>query len=142
MVKHVNPDGGWKVLIIDEESTKIISAALSMYDIMDENVSCTCVPLRLSPMSYRMDRADPMDRPIDCTVVEGLEKKRRKMPKSDALYFLTPTEASIDLLNEDWKDRSEPQYRAIHLFFSTRTLLAVLARVGRADVDEPLTHVR
>jgi len=41
MVKHVNPDGGWKVLIIDEESTKIISAALSMYAIMDENVSCT-----------------------------------------------------------------------------------------------------
>jgi hypothetical protein len=41
MVRRVQPNGGWKVLIIDEESTKIISGALSMYDIMEDNVSGT-----------------------------------------------------------------------------------------------------
>ena len=51
--------------------------------------------------------------------VEGLEKRRQKMPGMEALYFLTPCENSIRLLNEDFADRSEPQYKAIHLHFMT-----------------------
>ena len=39
MVKAVNPPGGWKILVIDAVTTRIISSACSMYDIMEEGVS-------------------------------------------------------------------------------------------------------
>lgn len=40
MIRTVSPTNGWKVLILDHDSTRIISAACRMYDIMEEGVTC------------------------------------------------------------------------------------------------------
>eukprot|EP01094_Clydonella_sp_ATCC50884_P014890 TRINITY_DN2545_c0_g1_i3.p1 TRINITY_DN2545_c0_g1~~TRINITY_DN2545_c0_g1_i3.p1 ORF type:complete len:176 (+),score=27.31 TRINITY_DN2545_c0_g1_i3:32-529(+) len=88
---EASPAATWKVLVIDEGTTPLISAACTMFDITEENVS----------------------------TVEGLEKRRRPFPNMEAVYFISPTEPSIALLNQDFADRSEPHYKCAHIFFPT-----------------------
>eukprot|EP01094_Clydonella_sp_ATCC50884_P014889 TRINITY_DN2545_c0_g1_i2.p1 TRINITY_DN2545_c0_g1~~TRINITY_DN2545_c0_g1_i2.p1 ORF type:complete len:441 (+),score=141.99 TRINITY_DN2545_c0_g1_i2:170-1324(+) len=54
------------------------------------------------------------------STVEGLEKRRRPFPNMEAVYFISPTEPSIALLNQDFADRSEPHYKCAHIFFPTK----------------------
>lgn len=46
MVRSVVPQvgSGWKVLIVDHNSMRIISAACKMYDVMEENVTGKSAP--------------------------------------------------------------------------------------------------
>ncbi len=46
-----------------------------------------------------------------------LQREKLDMP---AIYFIEPSEESVRMFIEDYKDKSKPQYSAIHLFFSTR----------------------
>ena len=41
VIRSVKPASGWKVLIVDYESMRIINAAVRMYDIMEEGVTRT-----------------------------------------------------------------------------------------------------
>eukprot|EP00955_Chlamydomonas_euryale_P054091 355680-Chlamydomonas_euryale.AAC.4 len=63
------------------------------------------------------------------SVVEDLHKDRQPLPLP-AVYFLTPTSASVERLLADYGDDSEPQYSAAHVFFSSRVWLSVV-RGGR-----------
>eukprot|EP01132_Coremiostelium_polycephalum_P009201 gene9201-11276_t len=94
MIRAVNPEanGGWKVLIVNTESLRIISAACGMYDIMEEKV----------------------------TVVEKIENPRQQIANVEAIYFLTPTTDSIDRLIKDFEKKAKPQYLAIHLFLTSK----------------------
>mmetsp|Transcript_19141 Transcript_19141/g.24630 ORF Transcript_19141/g.24630 Transcript_19141/m.24630 type:complete len:678 (-) Transcript_19141:670-2703(-) len=65
---------GWKVLIVDEPSMKVLSAAVGMYDIMERKV----------------------------TIVENLDKKRAPFPDMGAIYLLDPNPASISKMIEDF----------------------------------------
>ena len=40
VVRSVTPASGWKVLIVDQDTMRIISASCRMYDIMEEGVTC------------------------------------------------------------------------------------------------------
>eukprot|EP01117_Protostelium_nocturnum_P003438 TRINITY_DN1446_c0_g1_i1.p1 TRINITY_DN1446_c0_g1~~TRINITY_DN1446_c0_g1_i1.p1 ORF type:complete len:630 (-),score=247.36 TRINITY_DN1446_c0_g1_i1:73-1929(-) len=93
MIRSVKPANGLKILLLDAGSTKIISAACRMFDIIEEGV----------------------------TLVEPIQIKRQPLPKLEAIYFLTPIEESIQGLIEDFSDAKHPQYAAAHLFF-TRAL--------------------
>ncbi|EPZ31820.1 Sec1-like 2 domain-containing protein [Rozella allomycis CSF55] len=66
---------GWKILITDPISVKVISAAVKMYDITDENIM----------------------------VVEDITKGRQPYPAYQAIYFLTPMAKSVDALLNDMK---------------------------------------
>ena len=78
----------WKVLVMDSQATRIISAALTMYDIMEQRV----------------------------TIVEQLELKRAPFPEMDVLYFCSPTKDAIQKIVEDFEET--PRYGPVHLFFT------------------------
>ena len=46
--------GGWLVLVLDAESTRIISSTLRMYDIMEQGVTCKLVTLIYPPPLLRI----------------------------------------------------------------------------------------
>lgn len=59
-----------------------------------------------------------------------IERRRKKFPKTDAIYFITPTKRSIQRLIDDFEIKgkkgvneeliSKPQYGAVHLFFTSK----------------------
>jgi syntaxin-binding protein 1 len=76
-------------LLVDTHTLRIVSAACRQYDIMERGV----------------------------TVVEQIEKPRQPLSDLDAVYFLTPSEQSVDSLLNDHR-LSSPLYRCTHVFFS------------------------
>lgn len=75
---------------MDESSTKIISSALTMYDIMEHRV----------------------------TLVEQLLKKRQPFPEMDVIYFIAPTSESVIQVSKDFPLGGKAKYGSVHLFFS------------------------
>jgi syntaxin-binding protein 1 len=47
-------------------------------------------------------------------IIEDLNKKRRPMPKFDAIYFITPTRISLNLVVEDFVEKNH--YKSKHVF--------------------------
>jgi len=73
---------GWKILIVDDPSMKVISAAVGMYDIMERQIS----------------------------LVESLGKKRAPFREMAAIYVLSPTIDSVEKLVADYADKSKILY--------------------------------
>jgi len=91
----------WRVLVVDNESVKVISAAAKMYDVMDKNI----------------------------TVVENISLKRQPIPQMEAIYFLTPSREIVEALCEDFQ--GTPLYACAHVFFTSnleRDLLELMAK--------------
>lgn len=76
-------------LIVDSHTLRIVSGACRQYDILERGV----------------------------TVVEQIEKPRQPLSDLDALYFLSPSEPSIEWLIKDHKS-SNALYRFSHVFFA------------------------
>ena len=45
------------------------------------------------------------------TLIEDLTKKRQPITNMEAIYFITPTDASIARLLDDFRDPARPQYK-------------------------------
>jgi len=73
---------GWKILIVDDPSMRVISSAVGMYDIMERNVS----------------------------LVEALDKKRAPFKDMAAMYILSPTKDSVEKLILDFEDKNKLLY--------------------------------
>lgn len=80
------------LLVLDEKNVRLISSYFKMIELMEMGV----------------------------TALEKLELKRKSFPKMQAVYLLTPTPRSVDLLLEDFPKKKTGQYGAIHLFFSSK----------------------
>ncbi|KNC86315.1 hypothetical protein SARC_01539, partial [Sphaeroforma arctica JP610] len=89
MIKAVKPANEWKVLVIDDHTTRIISSAVRMYDITDNGV----------------------------TVVEQLSKVRQPLRHYEAIYFVKPCAESFKKIEMDFQNNFK--YAAIHLFTSS-----------------------
>jgi len=85
-----NVAGDWKVLVMDELTTKVMSSACKMSDILDRGVA----------------------------LVEDLAKKRQPQPAMAGIYFISPTIKSVTLLCEDFA--KEPLYASANVFFSSK----------------------
>ena len=75
---------------MDEKSTKIVSAALTMYDIMEHRV----------------------------TLVELLSRPRQPFPEMDVVYFVSPTKKAVEDIGKDFLNAEKAKYGDVHLFFT------------------------
>eukprot|EP00743_Colponemidia_sp_Colp-15_P009164 GILK01009998.1.p1 GENE.GILK01009998.1~~GILK01009998.1.p1 ORF type:complete len:654 (+),score=153.21 GILK01009998.1:211-2172(+) len=110
MIGSVRTPEGYVVMVVDKWTLRILSAACGMSDIADVGV----------------------------TVVEKLEIQRQRLPEMEALYFISPEADSVDALVRDFSSAKKPQYRAVHLFFSTSANQVVMNKLAQAPHLIPL----
>ena len=130
----------WSVLIMDPVSTRVMSHACQISEILDYGISCKALwtytlllaSLRadsiLSWLQLRMRLAKLQSYPAFSlgssiclsvhAVVENIEKKREPLLSISGVYFITPTDRSVQRLVDDWKAR--PQYKTAHVFFTSK----------------------
>lgn len=82
-------EGEWKILILDHYTTKLLSSCCKMSTLMSEKIS----------------------------VVEDLHKNREPVPNMKAIYFITPTEKSIEALINDFRKKNQ-KYKAAYVYFT------------------------
>lgn len=80
---------------MDEAATRVISSALTMYDIMERRV----------------------------TLVEQLAKNRQPFPDMDVIYLAAPTIESVKRISDDFENRQKAKYGNVHIFFIDSVLL-------------------
>jgi syntaxin-binding protein 1 len=93
------------VMIVDDYTVKILSSIVSMSDLLAKGVFS----------------------------LEKLEIAREAFPKFHGLYFISPTEASIKILEQDFADPKYPQYGRVHIFFSHSCTDGVLNQLSKND---------
>lgn len=94
----------WSVLIVDERALRIIGSCLRMFDVMEENI----------------------------VVIENLKMKRQPFPSFPGIYFVTPTEESINHIIEDFSTPGKAVYKNAHIFFTStapKSLIVKLAKI-------------
>jgi len=93
----------WKVLVLDDASTRIISSVLTMYDIMEQRV----------------------------TIVEQLKLGRQPFPEMEVIYFISPTMDSVKRVVADFNvpRGKQVKYGNVHLFFTDTLSDALMAEL-------------
>lgn len=80
------------ILVMDDHTKQLFAGICNLFEIMTKSV-------------FHLER---------------LELKRKEFPATPAIYFISPTQKSIDKLIDDFQDLENPQYASVHLFFSTK----------------------
>eukprot|EP00879_Flechtneria_rotunda_P021957 GHRR01023154.1.p2 GENE.GHRR01023154.1~~GHRR01023154.1.p2 ORF type:complete len:103 (+),score=27.22 GHRR01023154.1:907-1215(+) len=70
------------------------------------------------------------------SVVEDLDKAREPLPLA-AVYYITPSPASVQRLLADFADK--PLYPSVHVFFSNRVTPDAVEKIKRSKVGPRLT---
>lgn len=81
----------YMVLVLDHRATRVLSSALTMFDVMQESIS----------------------------LVESLEKARQPMREMEVIYFIEPSQASVRLVCEDFAQAGHEKYADVHIFFTS-----------------------
>ncbi|KAJ2700986.1 syntaxin binding protein 1 [Coemansia sp. IMI 203386] len=112
----------WRVVVVDRASLKIISNALKMHAILEQNVMA----------------------------VQLITRSRQPYPDMDAIYILVPCADSIlrmidDFSNEaDQQDDAQTKYAHAHLFFTgqlSKELFALLTRSRAAPYVKNISEM-
>lgn len=83
---------------MDELATRVISSALTMYDIMERRV----------------------------TLVEQLAKNRQPFPDMDVIYLASPTIESVKRISGDFETRQKAKYGNVHIFFIDQVIYNII----------------
>jgi len=104
-----------KILLVDKTTMRIMSSACRMYDVLQQGV----------------------------TVVEDVTINRQPLP-FDAIYFLSPTETSVERLLTDFdpKKKKKVQYPRVHLFFNARIDDKLLAKIQDHYVSDRIKTLK
>ncbi len=97
------PDVPNFILVVDMVTTRIVSSCAKMIDLLEEGV----------------------------VALERLDVQRKRFPTMHAIYFITPTDTSIDFLMKDYSNPKEPSYGNIHLFFSNHVDQHLLEKMSK-----------
>ncbi|KAN0088471.1 Sec1-like protein [Tylopilus felleus] len=87
-IRSVNPQGRWKILVVDGYSQKLLGSVLKQFDILEENV----------------------------TLIESISNYREPQ-QFEAVYILMPTTQNVERIIKDFSNDHQPQYLGAHLFF-------------------------
>lgn len=68
------------------------------------------------------------------SVLEKLELKRQPLAKMEAIYLITPSEASIKFVIKDFQDEDTPMYKAAHLFFTGHLPDSQMQRISQSKL--------
>eukprot|EP00297_Palpitomonas_bilix_P003784 CAMPEP_0113893618 /NCGR_PEP_ID=MMETSP0780_2-20120614/16206_1 /TAXON_ID=652834 /ORGANISM="Palpitomonas bilix" /LENGTH=601 /DNA_ID=CAMNT_0000883955 /DNA_START=79 /DNA_END=1884 /DNA_ORIENTATION=- /assembly_acc=CAM_ASM_000599 len=79
------------VLVVDEVGMRVMNSVIRMFDLSEAGV----------------------------TTVENLELARRPLPELDAIYFISPSPGSVELLLKDFEDAKNPMYKNVYIFFTS-----------------------
>ena len=104
VIKSVKTPGEWKVLVVDSLAMRVISTCCKMRDIVLEGV----------------------------TIVEDLGKGRQSLPL-EAIYFIAPTDNSVQGIIDDFKDANNPRYTSAHIFFTETCPEKLFNRIANAN---------
>jgi len=115
-VRDEADDNGWRVLLVDHESMKVLSASCRLFDIMERGI----------------------------TVVEDVTINRQPLSKLEAIYFLSPTPESVDALIRDFDPSKKKtlMYAAVHLFFTSKLSDDLSQRIKQAKVSTRIRSLR
>ena len=105
VIKSTKTPGEWKVLVVDQHAMRIISTCCKMRDIVMEGV----------------------------TIVEDLNKGRQSLPL-EAIYFVSPTDHSVQAIIDDFKDSNNPRYTAAHIFFTEACPGQLFEKIAKASL--------
>lgn len=105
MIKNVQPQGKWRVLVIDSASLKTLNAVCKMFDILEQNIA----------------------------LVENIEKKRNPNPEYEAIYYISPTVESVNALIADFTS-GRPMYQAAHVFLTGTISERLFEKIKRSGV--------
>ena len=61
-------------------------------------------------------------------VVETIDKRREPLPHMEAIYLITPSEASVKCLMMDFQSQHRTQYRGAHVYFTEGKEEAICVR--------------
>ncbi len=87
-------ESSFLIIIVDDYTAKILSSFVTMSEVLNEGIFS----------------------------VERLQTKRQNFPKYHALYFISPTSESCQLIADDFENESKPHYSRAHIFFSHRIM--------------------
>lgn len=60
-IRTVQPQGRWKVLVVDEHSQKLLGSVLKQFDILEENVTSAYSYVIDEPALNALERSDRVD---------------------------------------------------------------------------------
>lgn len=72
--------------------------------------------------------------------IERLHVKRKRFPKTDAIYFISPSVKSVNHIIEDFwhqKDPNKPQYGGVHLCFTSHISDELLSEIAKCKQLAP-----
>ena len=78
------------ILVLDPMTTRIVSSCIKMIECLEEGV----------------------------VAIERLELSRKQFPKMHAIYFVSSTQESVEMILKDFSNPKDPQYGNVHLYFA------------------------
>ena len=79
--------------------------------------------------------------PAGPAVVDNISKKREPLPTLSGVYFIQPSEGSLNCLLNDWKG-AKPPYKTAHVYFSARLDPRILAAFRAQAPQALLSNLR
>ena len=104
VLRSVKTPGQWRALVVDSLGMRVISTCCKMRDIVMEGI----------------------------TIVEDLNKGRQSLPL-EAIYFVSPSENSVQTIIDDFKDPNKPQYTGAHIFFTETCPENLFEKIAKAN---------
>ncbi|KAF8141608.1 Sec1-like snare protein [Boletus edulis] len=104
-IRSVNPQGRWKILVVDDYSQKLLGSVLKQFDILEENV----------------------------TLIESISNHREPQ-QFEAVYILMPTTQNVERVIKDFSN-DQPQYLGAHLFFIEGLSEPLLQRLASSPAE-------